>query len=78
MPPLRARLVSAAFRVIHSPRFARLVEDHGVLEAIVVGLSVEARARVALRRTGAGVARVLGLATMEDLREVEEAARRRR
>jgi hypothetical protein len=74
---LRTALVKGAFRVMQSPQFVRLLQDRRVLAILVEGLSVKASGRVALREAGKALARTLGLATLEDLRAVEQDLRER-
>lgn len=75
---IRGSLVRVAVRILRGRPGRHLVERSRVLDAIVAGLSLPARARMASRRAGGQAARILGLATVEDLRELEESLVRQR
>lgn len=69
---LRTSLVKAAFKVMQSPQFVRALQDERILAFLVEGMSAKARSVVLLREAGRTLARTLGLATLEDLRSVEQ------
>lgn len=68
---IKAKLVQGAFKVIESPRCVRLMRDQRVLSRLTAVMSLPAHTRVALHATGRDLARALGLATVEDLRQLE-------
>ncbi len=77
MADLRTRLVQGAFRVMQTPQFVRLLQDKRVLAFLIDGMSFRARTRALLRESGVRLARILGLATLEDLRVLERDLRER-
>lgn len=69
---LRTRLVKGAFKVMQTPQFVRLLQDKRVLHVLVDGMSMRARTRMMLREAGEMLARTFGLATLADLRALEQ------
>ena len=72
MNDLRATIVRGAFRIMESRQFVRLFQDERVQRALIEWLSLPARARCWVRSSGAAAARTLGLATVADLRALEQ------
>ncbi len=72
---LRGRLVAGVFRVMQTRQFVRLFQDQRLLWFIMDGMSVRARMRLMLHGAGGGVARALGLATLDDLHDLERQIR---
>ena len=68
---LRAALVRGIFKVIESPKCLEVLRTPKALGLLIDVMSVPARCRSTLRDSGRSMARVLGLATAEDLRQVE-------
>ncbi len=64
-------MVQRVFEVIESPRVHEVLRGQRALDALVVGLSVPAFFRSAIRDSGKRLARTMGLATEEDLRRLE-------
>lgn len=74
---VKVALAERALRLIESPACVGALQRSPLLDIVTGGLSIPARARVAMRQTGSSVARALGLATVEDLRRVERELERR-
>jgi hypothetical protein len=72
---VRGRLVGAVFRAMQSKAFVAAFQDRRVLGTITDVLSLRARARLAARQVGGGVARAFGLATLDDLHDLERQIR---
>lgn len=68
---LRSKLVQGAFKVMESRSFVRLLQDRRVLTVLVEGMGARSLLSSLGRRVGATAARTLGLATVEDLRSLE-------
>ena len=74
---LRATLVREAYRIMETRPVVRFVQDRRVLRSIIDGMGLRARIVKAARETTARLAPFVGLATIEDLRALEQDMLRR-
>ena len=72
---LRADAVEKLFQVMRTRRFVTLFQSDRVLDVLTEGMSARAKLRNALRAMGGDIARAFGLATLDDLHDLERQIR---
>lgn len=70
---IKAKFVSGAFRVLQSPPVVRFFRDERTVKLVIGGMNVPARCKAMLHKSGQSLARVLGLVTVQDLKDAEGA-----